>query len=98
MEGFFAFFQSGSTRNALFGIMMLVSLFSLTRRYFRQRSERAPVTRVDDAGIRAMVARGDRYRAMKIYRDMHRVDPTEARRVIETMEAELAAQAQPPPP
>lgn len=98
MEGFFEFFQSGSTRNALFGVMMLLSLFSLTRKYFRQRREREPVTRIDDAGIRAMVARGDRYRAMKVYRDMHRVDPTEARKVIETMEAELAAEAQPPAP
>jgi hypothetical protein len=45
-----------------------------------------------------MVARGDRYRAMKIYRDMHRVDPTEARGVIENIEAELAAETQPPTP
>ena len=98
MDGFFEFFQSGSTRSALFGLMMLVSLFSLTRRFFRQRRERAPVTRIDDAGIKAMVARGDRYRAMKVYREMHRVDPTEARRAIEAIEAEIATAAQPPPP
>jgi hypothetical protein len=98
MDGFFEFFQSGSTRSALFGLMMLVSLFSLTRRFFRQRRERAPVTRIDDAGIKAMVARGDRYRAMKVYREMHRVDPTEARRAIEAIESEMTTAAQPPPP